>query len=295
MNILVIGGSGLVGSNCLKYFEKQKDVNVLGTYYSYKTDDTVFFDTLESNNPKNFDLESFHPDLIMHCGALTHVDYCEANEEESYAKTVLSTFNVTSLCECFKARMIYVSSDYVFDGENGPYDEKAKVNPISIYGRHKLEAEQIVLEQVPNSIVIRITNVYGDEERKKNFIIRIVDKILNEESMELKLPVDQYATPVNAYDVARTLYLLARDKKSGIYNIASEDYLNRVELVEKIISHFPKNKISFESVTTEELKQAAPRPLKGGLINEKFKREYPEFVFTSVDDYLNKFANGNGN
>ncbi len=295
MNILVIGGSGLVGSNCLKYFEKQEDVKVVGTYYSYKTDNTVFFDTLEFNNPKNFDLDSFHPDLIMHCGALTHVDYCEANEEESYAKTVLSTINVTKLCNSCKARMIYVSSDYVFDGENGPYDENAKVNPISVYGSHKLEAEQAVLEQVPNSIVIRITNVYGDEERKKNFIIRIVDKILNGQPMELKLPVDQYATPVNAYDVARTLYLLARDKKAGIYNISSDDYLNRVELVEKIISHFPKNKISFESVTTEELKQAAPRPLKGGLINEKFKNEYPEFVFTSVDDYLNKFANGNGN
>ena len=295
MNILVIGGSGLVGSNCLKYFEKQEDVKVVGTYYSYKTDNTVFFDTLEFNNPKNFDLDSFHPDLIMHCGALTHVDYCEANEEESYAKTVLSTINVTKLCNSCKARMIYVSSDYVFDGENGPYDENAKVNPISVYGSHKLEAEQAVLEQVPNSIVIRITNVYGDEERKKNFIIRIVDKILNGQPMELKLPVDQYATPVNAYDVARTLYLLARDKKAGIYNISSDDYLNRVELVEKIISHFPKNKISFESVTTEELKQAAPRPLKGGLINDKFKGEYPEFVFTSVDDYLNKFANGNGN
>ncbi|HIA37707.1 MAG TPA: NAD-dependent epimerase/dehydratase family protein, partial [Flavobacteriales bacterium] len=125
MNILVIGGSGLVGSNCLKYFEKQEDVKVVGTYYSYKTDNTVFFDTLEFNNPKNFDLDSFHPDLIMHCGALTHVDYCEANEEESYAKTVLSTINVTKLCNSCKARMIYVSSDYVFDGENGPYDENA--------------------------------------------------------------------------------------------------------------------------------------------------------------------------
>ena len=202
----------MVGSNCLKYFEKQEDVKVVGTYYSYKTDNTVFFDTLEFNNPKNFDLDSFHPDLIMHCGALTHVDYCEANEEESYAKTVLSTINVTKLCNSCKARMIYVSSDYVFDGENGPYDENAKVNPISVYGSHKLEAEQAVLEQVPNSIVIRITNVYGDEERKKNFIIRIVDKILNGQPMELKLPVDQYATPVNAYDVARTLYLLAREE-----------------------------------------------------------------------------------
>jgi len=295
MKILVIGGSGLVGSNCLKYFEKQEDVKVLGTYYSYKTDNTVFFDTIDLNNPNNFNLDSFQPDLIMHCGALTHVDYCETNIEESYTKTILSTLNVIEICKNYKARMIYVSSDYVFDGDNGPYDEEAKVNPISIYGQHKLEAEKSVLKRVPNSIVIRITNVYGDEERKKNFIIRIVDKILQGDSIELKLPLDQYATPVNAYDVARTLFLLARDTKSGIYNIASDDYLNRVELVEKIITHFPDNKISFKALTTKKLNQDAPRPLKGGLKNDKFKREYPEFVFTSVDDYLNKFANNNEN
>lgn len=295
MRILVIGGSGLVGGNCLRHFLIQPDVIVMGTYFSFATDDTEFFDTLNLDNPKNVDIDAFNPDVIMHCGALTHVDKCETEVEESYEKTVTSTKNAIKLCKKYEARMLYVSTDYVFDGKNGPYDEEASVNPISVYGMHKMEAERLVLNQVPGSVVIRITNVYGDEERDKNFVTRIAQACVRGDKLELKLPVDQYATPVNAADVARALFLLAKDGKSGIYNIASTDFVNRVELVEQILSHFPDNKITFKSVTTAELGQPAPRPLNGGLKTEKFMSEYPDFAFTNVNDYLNKFAEEHGN
>ncbi|MBL4576915.1 MAG: SDR family oxidoreductase [Flavobacteriales bacterium] len=290
MKILVIGGSGLVGSNCLSHFLEQSDVIAVGTYFSYATASTEYFDTLNIDNPKNFDIAGFDPDVIMHCGALTHVDKCESEVEESYDKTVRSTRNVIELCKTYSARMLYVSTDYVFDGKEGPYDEEASVNPISVYGMHKMEAERLVLNEVPASVVIRITNVYGDEERDKNFVTRIAKACIEGKELDLKLPVDQYATPVNAADVARALFLLANDGKSGIYNIASTDFFNRVELVEKIQTHFPGNKISFESVTTAELGQPAPRPLMGGLKTDKFMQAYPDFVFSTVDDYLNKFV-----
>ncbi|PCH89221.1 MAG: hypothetical protein COB88_01780 [Flavobacteriales bacterium] len=290
MKILVIGGSGLVGSNCLSHFLEQSDVIAVGTYFSYATASTEYFDTLNIDNPKNFDIAGFDPDVIMHCGALTHVDKCESEVEESYDKTVRSTRNVIELCKTYSARMLYVSTDYVFDGKEGPYDEEASVNPISVYGMHKMEAERLVLNEVPGSVVIRITNVYGDEERDKNFVARIAKACIEGKELDLKLPVDQYATPVNAADVARALFLLANDGKSGIYNIASTDFFNRVELVEKIQTHFPGNKISFESVTTAELGQPAPRPLMGGLKTDKFMQAYPDFVFSTVDDYLNKFV-----
>ena len=281
----------MVGGNCLKYFSEQDDIEVKGTYFAYPTDNTEFFDTLNIDNAENFDIAAFSPDVIMHCGALTHVDKCETELDESYDKTVRSTENVIKLCKEHFAKMLYVSTDYVFDGHNGPYDEEAEVNPLSVYGRHKLMAEQLVTRGVPGSVVIRITNVYGDEERDKNFVTRIAKACISGEELSLKLPVDQYATPVNAHDVARALYLLARDKKFGIYNIASTDFLNRVELVEQILSHFPDNKITYKSVSTAELGQPAARPLKGGLITDKFMSEYPDFVFSTVDDYLKGFIN----
>lgn len=290
MNVLIIGASGLVGGNCLKHFSEQPDVNAIGTYFSYKTGELDYFDTLNPDNPDNFDIEAFNPDAIVHCGALTHVDYCEDHVEESHDKTVKSTLNVIELCKKTSAKMVFISTDYVFDGENGPYDEDAPVNPLGVYAKHKLEAERAVLKDLPESIVIRITNVYGDEERKKNFVIRIVDQILEGKKLTLKLPVDQYATPVNAWDVARAIFLLITDNKSGIYNINSTDFVNRVELVKIILARFPDAEYEMEQLSTAELNQPAPRPLMGGLKNDKFLGEYPDFQFSTVDEYLNKFT-----
>src|SRR6185312_864631 len=100
------------------------------------------------------------------------------------------------------------------------------------------------------------------------------------------LPVDQYATPVNALDVAKALHVLIKDNKSGVYNIASTDFLNRVQLAQKVMNHFPINEVSIVAKKTSELNQAAPRPLMGGLKSEKFLSEYPYFYFSSVDEYL---------
>lgn len=286
MNVLILGASGLVGGNCLKYLAKKEDVKVLGTHFSFRTRNTYYFDTLDIENPKNFNVCNFNPTHIIHAGALTHVDYCEEHPDESYAQTVQSTKNVITLAERFGAKIIYISTDYVFDGKNGPYDENAVTNPLSVYGKHKLEAEKLVQNFSSQNLILRITNVYGEEIRNKNFIARLLKAGEEKESLELKLPGDQYATPVNAADIARAIYLLIKDNKSGIYNIASTDYLNRVQLAQKILKHFPGNNVKVLSFQTDVLKQAALRPLQGGLKVHKFLNEYPFFYFGSVDEYL---------
>jgi dTDP-4-dehydrorhamnose reductase len=285
MKVFISGASGLVGSNCLKHF-LARGWETVGSYYSFETDDTVFYDTLMPDHPFNFDVAEFAPGVIVHCGALTHVDYCEAHEEESYEKTVQSTINLVALAKSCNARLVYISTDYVFDGKSGPYKEDDPVNPISVYARHKLQAEQIVLKEIPDSLVLRVTNVYGNELRGKNFVARIIDQCVNHQKLTLKLPYDQYASPVNAWDVARAMYLLLRDHKQGIYNIAGTDYLNRVELAERVLKYFPGAEFEMLPVSTDELKQPAARPLKGGFITDKFKGEYPDFVFGTIDTYM---------
>src|SRR5262245_19923864 len=138
MKVFISGASGLVGGNCLKHFTEQ-GWETVGSYYSFETDDTVFYDTLNADHPMNFDVAELAPDVIVHCGALTHVDYCETHEEESYEKTVQSTINLINLAKECKAKLVYISTDYVFDGKDGPYREDHPVNPISVYARHKLE------------------------------------------------------------------------------------------------------------------------------------------------------------
>ena len=293
MKVFISGASGLVGGNCLKHFTEQ-GWDAVGSYYSYPTDNTIFYDTLVPGNPDNFDVAAFAPDVIVHCGALTHVDYCETHEQESYEKTVQSTINLIALAKQCKAKLVYISTDYVFDGRHGPYLEDAPVNPISVYARHKLEAEQLALREISNTLVLRVTNVYGNEVRGKNFVARIVDQCRNNQKLTLKLPYDQYASPANAWDIARAMFVLLRDGKKGIYNIGSTDYVNRVELALRVLSYFPNAEYDLIPISTADMQQPAARPLLGGFVKMKFSNEYPEFLFGNIDSYMKEaLANAN--
>ena len=285
MKVFISGASGLVGGNCLKHFTEQ-EWETVGSYFSFETDDTVFYDTLNPDHYMNFDVEAFKPDVIVHCGALTHVDYCEDHVQESYDKTVQSTINLIALAKTCNAKMVYISTDYVFDGKDGPYKEDGAINPLSVYARHKLEAEEKVLAEMPNSLVLRVTNVYGDELRGKNFVARIIDQCQNKKKLTLKLPYDQYASPANAWDIARAMFVLLRDGKKGVYNIGGTDYMNRVELALRVLSYFPTADYDLIPVSTAELNQPAARPLLGGFVKAKFSSEYPEFLFGNIDSYL---------
>ncbi|GBL35073.1 methionine adenosyltransferase 2 subunit beta [Filimonas sp.] len=165
----------------------------------------------------------------------------------------------------------------MFDGREGPYMEYAEVNPLSVYACHKLEGEQLSLQASEKNLVLRVTNVYGHEERNKNFVSRIVAQCLDNQKLTLKLPLDQYATPVNAWDVARAMYQLLKDRHTGIFHIASTDWMNRVELALNVLKYFPDATYELIPITTEEMKQPAARPLRGGLLKSKFSELYPGF------------------
>jgi dTDP-4-dehydrorhamnose reductase len=285
LKIFISGASGLLGGNCLKHFKEQGH-EVVGTHLSYATAETVYFNTLDTAHPDNFDLLAFNPDVIVHCGALTHVDYCETNIEESYEKTVQSTINLVAWAKKCNAKLVYISTDYVFDGADGPYTEAAPLNPLSVYGKHKLEAEQLAVQQLPDTLVLRITNVYGDELRGKNFIARIIEQCTAGQHLTLKLPYDQFASPTNAWDIARAMLVLLEDGKSGIYHIGGSDYMNRVELAQRVLSYYPAATYDLIPTDTASLNQPAARPLLGGFVKLKFASEYPTFLFGTVDSYV---------
>jgi dTDP-4-dehydrorhamnose reductase len=285
MKIFIIGASGLVGGNCMQCMRKDPEMDVIGSHFSFATNDTEYFNVFNPS-ASTFDLSAFDPDVIIHTGALTHVDHCENHPDESFHHTVESTKAALDLANKYNAKFVFISTDYIFDGDNGPYSEDAKENPISVYGKHKWQAEQLVRENSKDYLILRITNVYGDELRGKNFIAFLCKTALAGEERTLRLPVDQYATPVNAEDIGKYICRLIKDNKSGIYNLASDDYLSRIELAEKVLTYFPDSKIKLEAVKTVDLGQAAPRPLKGGLKTDKINNEYPDMKFSTVDAYM---------
>ena len=285
MKVFVTGGSGLVGSNIMSCFENKECV-IVGSHLNYPTSNTVFFDTIDINNNANFDLFSYDPDVIIHCGAMTNVDFAEENEENSYLHTVKSTNNLIEIAKKNNAKFIYISSDYVFNGNKGFYIESDSPDPINNYGKHKLEAERNVEDAINNFLILRITNVYGKEERNKNFVSRLINQIKDKQNIHLSLPFDQYATPINASDIARALWVLIENNSKGIYHLASTDYLNRCQLAEKIFKHFDYDNFLINRLETKSLQQKALRPLLGGMSASKFISENPYFQFTCIEDFL---------
>lgn len=282
MNILIIGASGLVGGNLYQLLSKIESYQVIGTYNNYETENLFFL---------NASLKESFPDwvfktkweIIIHTGALTNVDLCEAESDNSKLLTVDSTQNLIELAKVNKSKLIYISTDYVFDGNDGPYREEASVNPLSTYGKHKLEAENLV-KTLQDYLILRITNVYGLEKRNKNFLASIVNDLKKDEQKTVIAPIDQFASPINALDVAKAIQLLIKDNKSGVYHLSSTDYLSRVQYLQIIKKYYPN--LIIKSFKTNNGEQKAKRPLRGGLNAEKFILEYPNFHFSNLDDYI---------
>lgn len=283
-NILIVGGSGLVGRNCLQYFQEKADWQIVGTHLNFPTDYTVFLDPL--NVEKTSCVYSKNWDVMIHTGALTHVDKCESEKELSYKLTVKSTEILTKIASEVDAKFIYISTDYVFDGENGPYKEEDRVNPLSVYGKHKLAAESIVQNMLQDYLILRVTNIYGEEERNKNFVARILDLLKEQDEIEITVPTDQFATPINARDIARAILQLIKTDKTGIYHLASTDYMSRAQVIDRIRIYFPNKIFKVNCKKTSEMNQPANRPLWGGLLAGKFLSEFPGFRFSNLDDFL---------
>jgi dTDP-4-dehydrorhamnose reductase len=169
---LVIGASGLVGEhlvNALKSFGH----NSIATY---RTHPVLEAEQLDIGQPAqvNAFLERLLPEVIFLPAAVANVDYCETNQELSYRTNVNGVKNVVQASNALGARLIYFSTDYVFDGVSGPYAEDAIANPISEYGRQKLIAEHYISLISLNFLIIRTTVVYGWERQGKNFVYRFV-------------------------------------------------------------------------------------------------------------------------
>ena len=284
MRVIIIGASGLVGGACYSYFNTMDDTwEVIGTHRKYPSPGTVFFDAC------NFNLDSipFKADVVIYCGGLTWVDYCEDHPNESYAENVEAIKPIIDWCRSINAKLVYTSTDYVFDGESGPYSENAPSKPINTYGKHKLAAEGLIRESLTDYLIVRFTNVYGKEARNKNMLARIISAGLSNEQLTLEYPTDQMASPIHSMDIARAIYQLIESDRRGIYHLASSDYLSRYDLAKKVVETLDLSTIRIKGKKTSQLSQKAKRPLRAGVSNHLFLTEFPFFTFTDVSAYLN--------
>lgn len=266
---LIIGASGQIGGALLKEALEAKHAT-LGTSYKQNLSEPNFT-TTDINDcdsiQKTFD--QFKPEVVFACAALANVDYCQMHPEESRATNYDGIKRITDACNYSDSRLIFLSTDYVFNGKEGPYKEDAIPDPINFYGEHKLLAEQYVKANSKNHLIVRTTITFGNERVGKNFYLVLKSKL--SQGQEMKVPTDQFGSPSYNKSIAKALVELGDNDLQGVLNISSDSFLSRYEFALLIAKIFDLNEKLIIPVTTPELNQAATRPMKAGLIIDKAK------------------------
>ncbi len=264
---LVIGASGQVGFHLLQTLGTSGNL-VVGTFRKQPLPNLLHLDI---RNPEDVDalITLIRPNIVWLPASLTNVDYCETHPAEGYAINVLGVKHVVWASNRVGAKLVYFSSDYVFDGKDGPYSEDATANPICEYGRQKLIAEHYVSLWAEDYLIIRTTVVYGWEPQQKNFVERLVKTL--QKGQVLRVPDDQMGSPTYAFDLARAARDLVEAGASGVYHVVGPERASRYEFAREAARIFGLDVKLIRPVSTTELGQVAKRPLNAGMTAKRMQ------------------------
>lgn len=277
MKILVTGSNGLLGQKLIGLLSQEKGVELIATAREKITFPLVkgeFYplDITNSENTESVILKT-KPDVVINTAAMTQVDQCEIEQEACWKNNVLAVENVVRACEKSGSHLIHISTDFIFDGTNGPLDESAIPNPISFYGKSKLAGEEIVKQSKLHWAILRTVLVFGvTKDMSRSNIVLWVKKNL-EEGKSINVVNDQWRTPTLAEDLAIGCYLTAVKKAKGIYNISGYEMMTPYDIAIKTAEYFGLDKSLINQTDSTKFKQPAARPLKTGFIIDKAKRE----------------------
>ncbi len=266
MKALIIGASGQVGG-ALSALCVRRRIEVYGT--SRKGQGFLYLDLSDETSVRDAFVKA-RPDVVFLCSAMTHVDSCERDPELARLVNAEGPALVAGECRKVGAKLVYFSTEYVFDGSAGPYGEGDPVCPVSAYGRTKLEGERAVLD-VEGALSVRTTVVYSHNPASKNFVMQLISS--QRSGARMRVPSDQFSTPTYAPELASAVLDLAGKGASGIYNVAGPDCMSRYEFALRACAAFGFNPAFLEPKLTAELGQAAARPLKAGLRTGKLAAE----------------------
>ncbi|MDD5449008.1 MAG: NAD(P)-dependent oxidoreductase [Candidatus Omnitrophica bacterium] len=268
MKILIIGAAGFLGNYLLKDLSKGNEA--AGADKCEKVKGLAYIDLTEKGLVKEV-ISRARPEVILLTASITGVDFCEQNQDLAWQVNSEGPKEVAVAAKRQGSSLVFYSSDYVFDGEAGPYTEEDKPNPINCYGRTKLEAEKIIQKELKRYLIIRTCSLYGYQQSGLNFAMQVIRAL--KENREIRAPYDQFGTPTYVEDISAITARLIKDKRQGIFNVAGPDYLNRTEFAENIAESFGLDKTFVKGTSTAELKQPASRPKKGGLRADKLRVE----------------------
>ncbi len=274
--ILIVGCNGLLGQALVNYYSKKNDVELhLASIEDEFVGDNQFtyskVDISKRNEVKKLFL-NFFPDFVINAAAYTDVDGCEVNRELAWNINVNGVKHLVEGCRIVDAQIVHLSTDFIFDGQSGPYHEDDRPNPISYYGRTKFASENEIKIGGINYLIIRTNVLYGVQKGvKKDFVEWVVENL--SQGKQINVVTDQWNNPTYVEDLVNGITLAIDKFKKGIYNIGGLEYLSRYDFALKIANVFKLDKSLINPITTDKLNQKAKRPLKGGLIILKAQAE----------------------
>ena len=271
--ILICGANGLLGQRLSLMLSTQNDYEVLNTsversfVYDNKLFDYNQLDVTNRSDVKSL-ISSFQPNIILNAAAATNVDWCESNREETWKINVTAVENLVEASRKVGAQLIHVSTDYVFDGKNGPYDETAKPNPLGYYGKTKLASENAIRSEAIRHTIIRTIVLYGSGIRvKANFALWVVNSL--KVGKQITVVDDQIGNPTFVGDLAMAMIKAFELNREGIFHIGGGDQLSRYDFAIQAAEVFNLDASLIMRIKTSDLIQTSPRPMISGFITLK--------------------------
>ena len=262
---LVVGASGLVGGHLARVFAASGPV--VATANDQRGEDLVPFDMRDTGAVLEL-VEQVRPRVVLCPAAISNVERCELEPDAARALNVDGTLGLAAAARSIGATFVFFSSEYVFDGADGPYDEQRDVSPINEYGRQKVEVEQALPELTGGDfIVARVSCVYGHERRRKNFVFQLWSAL--SEGREFRTPGDQIGTPTAAANAAEVVRDLVEAGERGTFHVAGAERMLRSDLARIAAEELGIDATLIRPVATDELGLAAPRPLGAGLLVDR--------------------------
>ncbi len=274
MRILITGSNGLLGQKIVAQLVKRK-IDFCATSIGSNRNSGCPNDryvTLDITKEDQIDLlfKSFHPTVVINTAAMTNVDACEEDELNCRKINVDAVQLLWNASQKLNAFFIQLSTDFVFDGENGPYKEEDLRNPLSIYAKSKVDSEDLLLKsQDTNWAIIRTIIVFGDGENlSRSNIVRWAMSVL-ENGTPVSIVNDQFRAPTWADDLAWACISAAKKKAKGVFHVAGPEVFSIYELVLKVAAFYGNPIDTITAVSSNTLNQKAKRPPKTGFILEK--------------------------
>jgi len=264
MRIFVTGAEGQLGSEICRISKHDNFGTYLENYEALNNTTYVQLDI--TNRMLVFEtIKKIKPEWIIHCAALTNVDLCEVQRDATWSVNVEGTRNIADASKAAGAKVLYVSTDYVFDGKKGMYKEDDKPNPLNYYGKTKLEGEKIV-QSLKDSIVVRSSVMFSRD--KPNFLLWVLNKL---KEGEIGIVTDQINSPTLNTELAECILKLIEMDVTGVYHTAGDERISRFDFARKIAEAFGFDKSMIKPIKTEQLNQIARRPVDASLDISKVK------------------------